>query len=209
MAKICGIYKILSPSGKVYIGQSINIEKRFRMYKNFNKSNESQIKLMRSFRKHGVKNHVFTIIESCLFDQLNKRERYWQDKYDVLDRNKGLNLILTSTDILPTKVSEETKEKLRKSFKGRKTLPFTKEHKQKLSESHMGHIHPEERKKKMSKTHVLRRAKHHKARIILCLETGIFYDTLRDAAEVSQYSYSAIRAMLNGENKNKTNFIKI
>ena len=28
MEKICGIYKITNPKGKVYIGQSIDIEKR-------------------------------------------------------------------------------------------------------------------------------------------------------------------------------------
>lgn len=31
--KICGIYKITSPSGKVYIGQSNNIIKRWITYK--------------------------------------------------------------------------------------------------------------------------------------------------------------------------------
>jgi hypothetical protein len=31
---IVGIYKITSPSGKVYIGQSINIERRIKEYKN-------------------------------------------------------------------------------------------------------------------------------------------------------------------------------
>jgi len=30
-----GIYKITSPSNKVYIGQSINIEKRFKSYKRY------------------------------------------------------------------------------------------------------------------------------------------------------------------------------
>jgi len=29
-----GIYKITSPKGKTYIGQSINIEKRFKEHKN-------------------------------------------------------------------------------------------------------------------------------------------------------------------------------
>ncbi len=30
--KVVGIYKITSPSGKVYIGQSVDIEKRFKTY---------------------------------------------------------------------------------------------------------------------------------------------------------------------------------
>jgi hypothetical protein len=38
MSKICGIYKITSPSGKVYIGQSVDIKRRFTTYKILNKS---------------------------------------------------------------------------------------------------------------------------------------------------------------------------
>ena len=31
-----GIYKITNPKGKIYIGQSINIENRFKVYKRYN-----------------------------------------------------------------------------------------------------------------------------------------------------------------------------
>lgn len=41
-----GIYKITSPSGKVYIGQSVNIERRFLDYKKSLKN--TQIKLYNS-----------------------------------------------------------------------------------------------------------------------------------------------------------------
>ena len=34
MNKICGIYKITSPTGKIYIGQSANIKSRITNYKN-------------------------------------------------------------------------------------------------------------------------------------------------------------------------------
>ena len=58
-----GIYKITSPSGKVYIGQSRNIENRFLQYKN--KHCRFQFRLYNSFNKYGVENHVFEIIEEC------------------------------------------------------------------------------------------------------------------------------------------------
>ena len=51
------IYKITSPSGKVYIGQSRNLIKRLRDYKC--RDNSKQIRLNESFRKHGVENHKF------------------------------------------------------------------------------------------------------------------------------------------------------
>ena len=75
MIKVCGIYKITSPSGKVYIGQSIDIKRRFTSYKTLNKS-KRQVKLYNSFVKYGVENHIFETIEECLVDFLNERERF-------------------------------------------------------------------------------------------------------------------------------------
>ena len=60
-----GIYKITSPSGRVYIGQSVNIEKRFLSYSKLLRC-KTQIKLFRSFLKYGVINHIFETIEEDL-----------------------------------------------------------------------------------------------------------------------------------------------
>ena len=89
-----GIYKITSPSGKIYIGQSIDIEKRWAYYKT--KKTNVQPKLQNSFNKHGVESHLFEILELCLEGMLNQRERHWQDFYNVL--TEGLNLKLTPAD---------------------------------------------------------------------------------------------------------------
>lgn len=131
--KICGIYKITSPSGRVYIGQSRNIKGRFCSYKNLHSTTKGQIKLFRSFKKHGVENHTFEIIEECEFEELNIKERYWQDFYNVL--NGGLNCHLTCTEILPHVMSEETKEKMRLAKLGNKA---SKETCKKLSEMRRG-----------------------------------------------------------------------
>ena len=64
---IIGIYKITSPSGKIYIGQSININKRQENYR-FPSSLKFQIKLRRSFQKYGPENHKFEIIEECFLE---------------------------------------------------------------------------------------------------------------------------------------------
>lgn len=130
MSKICGIYKITSPSGKVYIGQSVDIKRRFTSYKTLNKS-KSQVKLYNSFVKYGVDKHIFEIIEECLVDFLNEKERYWQEYYNVLEPSKGLNLCLTGTKDKKHLHSEETKLKMRESRKG---YNHTKETIAKLSE---------------------------------------------------------------------------
>lgn len=117
--KKCGIYKIISPSNKVYIGQSTNIEFRFSSYKNLKRCNK-QTKLFASFQKYGTQNHTFEIIEECIESELNKRERHWQEYYDVLNKDKGLNLRLQKLDDKSGKLSAEVINKIRNSNLGKK-----------------------------------------------------------------------------------------
>lgn len=105
-----GIYKITSPSGKIYIGQSTNIERRFTQYENISSSKKQTI-LHYSFLKYGVKNHKFEILEECIFEFLNHRERHYQDLYNVL--TLGLNCKLTTTKDKSGKHSEQTKLKIK------------------------------------------------------------------------------------------------
>ena len=111
-----GIYKITSPSDKIYIGQSVDIHKRFEIYKKL--KCKSQTKLYCSFISYGVDAHNFEIIEECQIELLNERERYWQEYYNVLET--GLNLLLTKTNDKSGKSSDETKLKLRTSHLGKK-----------------------------------------------------------------------------------------
>ena len=113
---ICGIYKIISPSNRVYIGQGVNIKKRIRTYKKLHCV--AQKRLYASFIKYGVENHIFEIIEECAKEDLDCRERYWQDFYDVLSK-KGLNCSLTSCEILNKKgeISEDKRKLLSESHK--------------------------------------------------------------------------------------------
>lgn len=74
---ICGVYKIISPTNRIYIGQSLDVYSRWNEYKKLHSSCKGQVRLYRSFIKHGVENHTFEIIEECEFEQLNIKERYW------------------------------------------------------------------------------------------------------------------------------------
>ena len=123
-----GIYKITSPTGRIYIGQSIDIDRRFRFYRNMNCKHQPV--LFASFNKHGVGTHSFEIIEECIEEVLDTRERYWQEFYDVL--NGGLNCNLTETNDKTKRQSEETKKKISESSKGK---IFSNESRQKMSET--------------------------------------------------------------------------
>ena len=120
-----GIYKITSPSGKVYIGQSIDIERRFRHYKRM--VCKEQIKIFNSFLKYGVDAHIFEVLELCDTKDLNNRERYYQDLYDSVVN--GLNLLYVKSEHFNGGHSEESKKKISDSLTGRK---LTEEHKYKI-----------------------------------------------------------------------------
>lgn len=142
---LLGIYKITSPTGRIYIGQSVNIEKRFSSYRRLYVKNNKQTKLYRSLLKHGVDSHTFEVIEECLVELLNERERYWQDFYDVL--NGGLNCKLTKTTDKSGKVSQETLLKMSISQKGKNNWlgkSHTQETKDKISNSHIGKKYSDE-----------------------------------------------------------------
>ena len=108
-----GIYKITNPKGKIYIGQTIDIENRWNEYKSLYNS-RSQIKIHRSLKKYGFNNHIFEIIEECEKSELNIKERYYQDLYDATGK-KGLNCRLTKSDDRSGSLSIETKLKISKS----------------------------------------------------------------------------------------------
>jgi group I intron endonuclease len=139
----CYIYKITSPSGKIYIGQTRNLNARISKYKNL--KCKRQFKILNSLKKYGFETHIFETIEQCEFLELNNRERYWQDFYDVLGKN-GLNCILTRTDELPTIFSQETRDKISKAIKGKK---LSKKHIEIIRKTHTGRKASEETKKKI------------------------------------------------------------
>jgi group I intron endonuclease len=149
MEKIIGIYKITSPVGRIYIGQSRDVEHRFKRYLSMHESNSTQTRLHRSFKKYGVSSHTFEVIEHCNFSELNERERYWQDFYNVLSKN-GMNCILQETDSLPKVYTKETLTKI----SGKNHWFYGKNHsdesKKKMSQAAKRRVVSDETRQKLS-----------------------------------------------------------
>lgn len=103
-----GIYKITSPSNKIYIGQSRNIEDRIGHYKRLDC--RSQIRIFNSLKKHGADKHKFEILCQCEINQLNELEKYYVDLFQTYNSEYGLNL--RDGGGQRVKLSEEVKEKL-------------------------------------------------------------------------------------------------
>ena len=85
----CGIYKIENKiNGKVYIGQSINIEERWKQHKrNYSFLTSNFYKAIQEF---GINNFNWSIIEECNKKELNEKEKYWINFYDSI--NNGYNM---------------------------------------------------------------------------------------------------------------------
>lgn len=173
-SKLIGIYKITSPSGKIYIGQGIDLELRFKRYKRL--ACKKQIKLYNSFLKYGYINHKIEIIEFCNEEELNIRERYYQDLYDVL---KGLNCRLTTIKDHSGKMSEESKQKMSKSHKGKI-----------LSEEHKLNI----------------KNNSGKAKKVICLLTNRIWNSCTDCALDNNINENTLRVKLSGNYKNNTTY---
>lgn len=117
---ICGIYKITSPTGRVYIGESKNIYKRWDNYKKSNQT-KSQPRVHHSLNKYSYENHTFEIVEECDFEDLMCRERYWQDFYNVLGE-MGLNCKLTNCGEVKGVLSEVAVNKMRINSSGKNNV---------------------------------------------------------------------------------------
>lgn len=150
---ICGIYKITSPSGRIYIGQSKNIINRWKHYKKVDCKHQHI--LYHSFKKYGIENHKFEIIKRCNIEELNYWERYHQDFYIEKGYKLASNLmncILTETKEKKKILSEVTKRKLSEAARdinGEKNPFYGKKHteatRKLMSENHWdssGKNHP-------------------------------------------------------------------
>jgi len=109
-----GIYKITNPKGRIYIGQSIKIETRWKSYKKMHCT--QQPKIYNSLKKYGPQNHTFEVIEECEPSELDNREVFYKIKYDSV--TEGLNCELYDTG--GGEKSEKTRKKMSLTHKGTK-----------------------------------------------------------------------------------------
>ena len=124
MSNVSGIYFIMcTTTNKYYIGQAVNIQKRWtthlstlRHNKHFNK------KLQRAWNKYGESSFSFSILEECT--NLTEREQYYIDKYK--SSSTGFNIRSTadnSNGFWKNKTrSNETKKKISIKLFGRKCI---------------------------------------------------------------------------------------
>lgn len=120
----CGIYMITSPSGRVYVGQSVDIGRRFKEYRRSG-SARKQRRLAASFAKYGVDSHVFCVVQERAENVLSDMERQWQERLMVCGTG-GLNCRLVGTGDKTGRFSESSRQRMSEKQRGEGNPNFGK-----------------------------------------------------------------------------------
>lgn len=168
--KKSGVYQIRNKiNNKLYIGSSVNIQKRFRCHKtDLNKGRHHNRYLQRAWNKYKEDSFEFIILEFVNNkDELLKMEQKYMDELRSYEGDIGYNnskkagncLGVKHTDETKKKMSisstgfkhtEETKEKISKAHKGKVPKPFSLEHRIKIGQKSKGRKVSDETKKNIS-----------------------------------------------------------
>jgi len=145
-----GIYAITSTmSGKVYIGSTVNLEKRWsEHWGNLRRGVHSNPHLQSAWNKYGETTFEFGVLEYLAnLDQLHLAEQFWMDVY----REEGRKLyncgLVARSPRLGRKHTDEARRNMSRAQKGR---VHTKEQHRKIGEAHKGKIISEEQRQMLS-----------------------------------------------------------
>lgn len=117
-----GIYMIRNLiNDKKYIGQSVDIERRFKEHKNRMFYTEYETCFYRALKKYGIENFSFEILEICKKEEMDEKEKEYIQKFKTYVKENGYNFTTGG-----------------KGYSGE----FTEEHKQKLAASKTGVKNP-------------------------------------------------------------------
>ncbi len=212
------IYKITSPNGKIYIGQTINkIQRKY----HYNSGDfKQQIKLWNNtqFYKWNPAD-TYEIIEECYCginkEFINERERYWIKYYDSF--KNGLNCNEGGHGNLGHSPSKETLKKMSESKKG---IKHSEERNKRKSEITKGRKHTDDAKLKMSKVKRERMNDNIKNKIrlglignkngignkgtpkkVICLNNKKVYNSIKEAADMLDLHATNITNVCKGKYK--------
>lgn len=117
-----GIYSILNKiNGKIYVGQSIDVETRWRNHKNeLNRNNHNNSHLQSAWNKYGEQSFEFNLLEKCNDNKLDDNEIWWIDYFNSADNSKGYNFSSGGNSPMKGKhLSDEICKKISKNRTGK------------------------------------------------------------------------------------------
>lgn len=154
-----GIYKWTSPSGKYYIGQAVNLKRRYNDFKNFKLTYTSEGSAIDNARNKykSIDFWKYEVLEYCEKDKLNDLEIKYISELNSKDSKIGYNSTFGGDGTKGMKWGTEKQIKSlknRRSYKGENNPNFgkhlTEENKEKLRKAHFDKM-SNEHKQKISK----------------------------------------------------------
>jgi group I intron endonuclease len=184
MKKIC-VYAFKNKIyNKSYIGSTKDVKERYWSHiSKLKRGVHDNKELQQDFDLLGRDAFEMVILEECSVENLLQKEQYWSDA--INDKYNIRKLVISNKGVGH---SESVKKVLSAKRKGENN-PF------------YGKKHSEQTKLKISR----KGGESKKSKLVVDLNTGIFYDCAREAGEAYNIKNSYIIGMLNGTNKNKTN----
>ncbi len=120
--KIGGIYAIQSPTDAIYVGQSVDIYKRFCLYRNLHC--KSQPRIYNSLKKHTPEKHIFRIVYLMGKNASQVDYDYREQEIIRLFKDNGyelLNLTIGGGGIRGYKWTDQQRKKMSEAKKGKRT----------------------------------------------------------------------------------------
>lgn len=206
--KKTGIYCIENlVNHKKYIGQSNNIEYRWKRHKyELSRGSHDNDYLQKSWDKYGQDNFKFYILELCDVSMMDELEVYYIDLYQTINRDNGYNL--TSGGGANKQYSKEVCDKISQALMGHEVSPETRK---KVSEHHAdvsgekhpmyGRKHSEEAKEKMRQAGLGRPSSRKNLNSVLCIELNTIFESATDASKELNLDSSGILKCCRGERK--------
>lgn len=178
---IC-IYKITNAiTGDFYIGQTINMHERELAHRR-----EPQPKMSEDVEKYGWDAFKFEVIEECSREELNDRENYY-----ITELNPTYNTI----KIHGWTHTPETCEKISQAKMGQTHTPESCEL---MSLKRLGVQLADEHKEILRQKSFGNKSR---SKAIVCVETGQFFSSAKDAAETLKINASNICEVAKGKRK--------
>jgi hypothetical protein len=121
-----GIYFIKNiVTNKIYIGQAVNIRKRFNCHKHMLRENKhDNIHLQRSWNKHGSKKFQFGVLEFCDRDKLNEMETDYIKLYQSNNIEFGYNMSSGGDSPLYNQEHVEKMRRVRTEIAGKSVVQY-------------------------------------------------------------------------------------
>lgn len=221
-----GIYKITNLiNGKTYIGQSIDIKRRFWDHRCV--SHESNRHLKHALKKYGKENFKYEVLEECQESELDDRERYYietlKPEYNVT--NGGQDSLRRYPKEVRKKISERSKRqwdnmtdeerqhRISHNLTGhRRGYTMSEETKAKLRDKNLGKKQSPETIEKRRQTMLEKKRNGYKhdnsshMKKVKCIETGEVFKSVKDAAESIGAAPNSVSSMLKGRQKTVRGF---